>query len=231
MAKRPLEKMFNEIYDSYDRMNRILTFGLDRRWREKAAKLILQHQPKRMLDLCTGTGDLACILADMAEPEVSITALDFASRMLEIASSKAGTRKNLEIVEGDAASLNYDNDTFDAIGISFGFRNLTYRNPIKEAALAEVRRVLRPGGVFVIVESSQPRSAAIRFFRDRYVNVMVAGRAAKLSGNKPAYNYFAESVKRFYTPDEITELLTNSGFEYIRHRRLFFGAVAITEAT
>lgn len=228
---RPLEKIFNDITASYDRMNRLLTLGMDQRWRKKAVRILLESRPRRILDLCTGTGDFAFLIADAAMVGSTVTAIDYSRPMLDRAAEKAEVERRIQFLLGDAADLPFDDDSYDAIGISFAFRNLTYKNQNRNASLCEVRRVLRPGGIFVIVESSQPRFLPIRLLRDRYVDRMVARRAARISGHQPAYRYLADSVKRFYTPQEIEQLLNTHGFRSIKHHGLFFGAVAITTAT
>jgi demethylmenaquinone methyltransferase/2-methoxy-6-polyprenyl-1,4-benzoquinol methylase len=116
------------------------------------------------------------------------------------------------------------------VGISFAFRNLTYKNPKTKLYLAEILRVLKPGGKFVIVESSQPRSAIIRALFHLYLRAFVYPVGYLLSGNKGAYRYLAESAARFYGPHELGQLLVGAGFGAVRYRRLFFGAAAVRVA-
>ena len=230
---RPLEKMFNDVPPTYDTINRLLTLGLDRRWRSKAATLVLAHNPTTILDLCTGTGDFALTIARMRVPQTRITGVDFSRPMLDRAEQKRARMgvESIDFVEGDASELSFETGEFDAVGISFAFRNLTYRNSLMSQALAEVRRVLKPGGVFVGVESSQPSSRLVRALRDVYVEIMAAKLGAAISGNKPAYRYLAASIKNFHTPDEITQLLRASGFPRVDHHQLLLGAAAVFVAT
>lgn len=236
---RPLERLFNRITLSYDRMNKILTLGLDKGWRRKAARAAAEAtagavrpamppaNPAHLLDLCTGTGDLAYLLAEMLEDQATVIGLDYSPQMLERAEEKRkGNRENPKFVLGDAAALPYDADFFDAVTVSFAFRNLTYRNPRMGATLAEIRRVLRPGGKLVIVESSQPGSRLIRFFRDVYVELMVGKLVARLA-DRGAYRYLAESVKRYYNPSEMEGVLQSAGFQSVRYTPLFFGAAGL----
>jgi demethylmenaquinone methyltransferase/2-methoxy-6-polyprenyl-1,4-benzoquinol methylase len=150
--------------------------------------------------------------------------------MLEIAGAKAGDmvgKGKITFTRGEAASLPFPNDYFDTVGISFAFRNLTYRNPLAEFHLAEVLRVLTPGGRFVIVESSQPDSRLIRFFYHLYLRTYVYGIGSWLSGNKGAYKYLSESAARFFTPEEVKTLLKSAGFREVHYRPLLWGAAGV----
>ena len=229
MANRPLERIFTTVTPSYDRMNRLLSLGMDQKWRKKAAGLLLSERPERVLDLCTGTGDMAHLIASMAEHQLEITALDYSPPMLEQASAKTPThpRNSINFVLGDATALQFEDGIFDAVGISFAFRNLIFRNPRMEAALAEIRRVLIPGGKFVIVESSQPASTFVRAMRNLFVDVMVKRIVGRISGHSGPYLYLAESVKKFHRPSEIESLLQSAGFATVDYTPLFLGAAGI----
>jgi len=150
--------------------------------------------------------------------------------MLETARKKA-ERANSAVparfVEGDAGSMQFPDDHFDVVGIAFAFRNLTWHNPLKDAALAEVRRVLRPGGSFVIVETSQPNSRPLRLGYHMYLSTAVATVGGLLSGHRGAYRYLAESARRFYDAAEVSLLLEEAGFETRQVELLFGGAAAI----
>jgi len=226
---RPLEKMFNDVPQTYDLMNRLLTLGLDRRWRNRAATLLVEKRPTSILDLCTGTGDFALSVARLCGPDVRVVGLDFSRPMLERAEEKrdrAGLEW-IEFIEGDASALPFRTDEFDAVGISFAFRNLTYRNPLTAQALAEVRRVLKPEGVFVGVESWQPSAGLVRALRNVYVEVMASRLGGAVSGNKPAYRYLAASIRNFYSPEEIRQMLRASEFETVDTFPLLLGAAGV----
>ena len=233
MSNRPLESIFNKVPPTYDSMNRLLTLGLDRVWRAKAAKCIARFRPRAVLDLCTGTGDFAFELAKRTRGETLITAIDYSQPMLEYAERKRNSPNThrIDFVYGDASKLPFDTGVFDAVGISFALRNLTFHNPVANAALAEVRRVLKPGGVFVGVESSQPSSRVIRRIRDRYVDVMVGRLAVRLSGHAAAYRYLAYSMKNYFTPAKLESVLRSAGFESFYFSPLLLGAAGIFVAS
>jgi len=230
--------MFSAIPAEYDRINRFITLGMDRGWRIRAARECLKGRPTKFLDLCCGTGDLALTVAGMADYELEIRGLDYSQPMLDIAAGKAadaakksGTRtKNIAFSRGEVSKLPFSNDYFDCVGISFAFRNLTYQNPLRDRHIAEILRVLKPGGKCVIVESSQPGPRLIRSLYHCYMRQYVYRTGALLSGNKAAYRYLAESACRFYSPEELEKLLLGSGFTGFSSRLLFFGAAAVYTA-
>lgn len=230
-GNRPLERLFNGITISYDRMNRLLTLGMDQRWRRRAAGLVAEFDPDRVLDLCTGTGDLAFLLAKTLKEGTRITGLDYSPHMLEQAQKKRPSGRNYpDFVLGDAAALPFPADSFDTVTISFAFRNLTYHNPRMKSYLSEIRRVLKPDGIFVIIESAQPNIRIIRKMRDLYVEIMVGKIVSSLSGHRSAYRYLADSVKRYFSPEEIGILLRSAGFSSVEYAPLFFGAVGLYRA-
>ncbi len=227
---RPLHDMFTAVPPHYDLINHVITWGLDKRWRRQAARECLASQPGKALDLCCGTGDLAMDLARLADDSVEVSGVDFSQPMLDKARQKAKTvarGKKLSIVYGDVAHLPFPDGYFDCIGISFAFRNLTYKNPLTREYMVEVLRVLSAGGRCVIVESSQPRSRLIRKLFHLYLRWFVSRVGSLLSGNREAYHYLAESAARFYTSEELKRLLLTAGFCQVSFRPLFLGAVGI----
>ncbi len=228
--RRPLKKMFDAVPRRYDLINRLFTWRLDERWRKRAARACLAAGPTRVVDLACGTGDLALRLADLAEAGVEVIGVDFSEPMLEVARAKAqarGLADRVSFLWADAAELPFEDASVDAVGIAFGFRNLTWKNPHVDRHLAEVLRVLAPGGRFVIVESSQPRSAAFRSVVHWYQRAVVAKLGGALSGQKKAYRYLAESARRFYDAGQVDELLTKAGFASVEHKLLFRGVSAL----
>ncbi len=227
---RPLQRMFTEVPPRYNLINSVITWGLDRRWRKIAAKECLKDNPKSVLDLCCGTGGLAIALCRLGGSGVSVVGIDYSPPMLAIARQKAlssSEGNHISFVQGDAASLPFPDASFDGAGISFAFRNLTYKNPLAKQHLVEVRRVLTAGGRYVIVETSQPNSRLIRRLFQWYLRWFVYPAGAWLSGNRGAYRYLAESAADFYTSGEVKNMLLAAGFREVRYRPLFFGAAGI----
>ena len=206
--------MFDRIAPVYDAMNRIMTAGLDRRWRRLAVEAVVQPGD-RVLDACCGTGDLAVA----AEREGGVvTGLDFSPRMLERARRKSAT---VEWVEGDLLALPFDDVAFDAATVGFGVRNVADL----ELALAELRRVLRPGGRLAILEITQPRGPLKPFFSlwfDRIVPLL-----GKVLPGGRAYTYLPASVRRFPGAEDLTALLERHGFERVTFRLLGATIVAL----
>ena len=222
--------MFTDVPPRYDLVNTLITWNMDKRWRKLAARACLTSDTNRVLDLCCGTGDLAINIAEMAEKTVEISGLDFSQPMLEIAEQKASQtvgKKRVKFCQGNVAQLPFADNCFDSLGISFAFRNLTYKNPNAQKHISEIVRVLRPGGRCVIAESSQPGNGLIRMFYHFYMRHYVTTMGSLVSGNKSAYRYLGESASRYYSPWEMKELLTENGFREVNYRPLFFGASGI----
>ncbi len=232
-AAKPLHRTFTTVPRRYDLVNRVVTWGFDQRWRRVAARNCLAWQPKRVLDIGCGTGDLIISIAQRAQQDMELVGIDYSLPMLKIAVKKAKRlvpERKISFVYGDVSNLPFPDGYFDCVGISFAFRNLTYRNPLAQHHLAEVHRVLAPGGRYVIVETSQPKSKLVRKIFHLYLRGVVSRLGYFLSGNKGAYYYLAESAANFYTPKEVKQMLFGAGFRAVYYRPLFFGAAGIHEA-
>ena len=229
---KPLETIFAEIPKHYDVINHIMTLGLDVRWRNALARKCLENNPPKVLDLCCGTGDLAFTIARFAKPETEIYGLDFSKNMLEVAAIKAkkAHQERINFTYGDASAMPFENETFDSVGISFGFRNLTFSNPLAHKFLSEILRVIKKGGRFVIAETSQPSSSFVRFFYHLYLKVFVLPVGIIISGNKPAYKYLIESSRRYYNREQITDLLLKAGFSKVVFKPMMLGATSLVVA-
>jgi demethylmenaquinone methyltransferase/2-methoxy-6-polyprenyl-1,4-benzoquinol methylase len=222
--------MFTAVPPRYDLVNRVVTLGLDRRWRRRAALACLEEKPPRLLDLGCGTGDLAINIAALSLKNIEIVGLDYSPPMLARArrkASRAGVMGNIDFIHGEAVHLPFPDACFGAVGISFAFRNLTYKNPLGPLSLAEVRRVLIPGGRYVVVESSQPENRFVRALFHLYLRFFVKPVGTLISGNRAAYRYLTESAARFYSPIEVREMLLSAGFKDVTYRPLLFGAAGI----
>ncbi len=209
-----VRRMFDRIAPVYDLMNRVMTTGLDQRWRRLAVAAVVRPGD-RVLDACCGTGDLA-IAARKAGG--AVVGLDFSVRMLERARRKSGS---ITWVEGDLLSLPFEDGSFDAATVGFGVRNVSDL----EHALGELRRVLVPGGRLAILEITTPRGVLAPFYRlwlDRIVPLL--GRALK---GGAAYEYLPASVRRFPGPDDLVRLVGDAGFGDVRYRLLAGGIVAL----
>jgi demethylmenaquinone methyltransferase / 2-methoxy-6-polyprenyl-1,4-benzoquinol methylase len=231
--KKPLYGMFTDIPPRYDLINHLITLNMDRGWRKKAAQACLSGRPQKFLDLCCGTGDLGINVASRSDYAIEVTGLDYSQPMLNIATAKASRLKGEGFIyrQGDASNLPFPDLYFDCVGISFAFRNLTYKNILAEKHLSEILRVIRPGGHCVIAESSQPKNRFIRACNHFYMRQYVYHIGAWFSGNKAAYRYLAESTCNYYSPSEINKLLTDHGFREVSYKPLFFGAAGIYIAT
>ena len=206
--------MFDRIAPVYDLMNRVMTVGLDQRWRRLAVREVV-WPGDRVLDACCGTGDLA---VEAERRGGRVVGLDFSPRMLERARHKSGT---IEWVQGDALALPFADEEFDAATVGFGVRNLADL----EGGLRELARVLRPGGKAAVLEITRPRGILRPFFR-LWFDVLVPFAGRVLPGGK-AYTYLPASVRRFPGPEDLSALMRRAGFQDVHYRLLGGGAVAL----
>jgi demethylmenaquinone methyltransferase / 2-methoxy-6-polyprenyl-1,4-benzoquinol methylase len=209
-----VRRMFDRIAPVYDTMNRLMTAGLDRRWRRETARAVVQPGD-RVLDLCCGTGDLALAAAEAGG---NVTGLDFSDPMLERARAKA---PELEWISGDALALPFEDGSFDAVTIGFGLRNLADA----EKGLTEMRRVLSEGGRVGILEITRPRGMLAPFYRLWFDGVIPV--AGKVLPGGSAYSYLPASVRRFPDPHGLAKLMDEAGFDEIRWRLFAGGIVAL----
>lgn len=228
-----LNDFYSKIYKRYDFINKLFTFGLDKKWRRITEEECLKGNPKSILDLCCGTGDIALALSKAADNGVSIIGFDMNASMLQIADKKARTNNysSLSFQQGDAGDMPFKDESFDRVSIGFGFRNLTFENPNKEAHLTEMYRVLKPGGKLLILESSVPKNLIVRMFYMIHLYAILIPLGGLLSGDFKAYWYLAHSSARFFSSSEIDTMLKNSGFKKCTFRKFLFGAANLITAS
>jgi ubiquinone/menaquinone biosynthesis methyltransferase len=214
--------MFERISPTYDTLNRLMSAGIDRRWRAKTIAQLEGSASGPVLDLCAGTLDLTRMVAE-ARPGDRVVAVDFSSAMLE-----AGRRKvpRAETVVADAMQLPFADGEFAAVVCGFGMRNLAST----AAGAREVLRVLRPGGVFVTLELFRPTRTLTRAFHKAYAQIVLPTVGGWVSGDRRAYQYLAGSMAAFLTRQEYEGLLADVGFGRIRGRDLTLGVAAIVRA-
>jgi demethylmenaquinone methyltransferase/2-methoxy-6-polyprenyl-1,4-benzoquinol methylase len=219
-----VEAMFDNISKRYDLLNRIMTFGIDKRWRNKAVSMLRKKQPKHILDIATGTADFA-LAALKLHPE-KITGIDLSDRMLEVGREKveyAGAGKIIELVKGIAEALPFKDNSFDAITIGYGVRNFEDL----DKGISEIYRVLRPGGSLVILETSQPRSAWKKVMVNFYCGKIVPLFGRLIGRSDKAYRYLIESARYFPYGSEFLRILDSHNFKQSSCTPLFFGVSSI----
>lgn len=201
--------MFNDISDRYDLLNHLLSFGIDRRWRKVLVKKLAKTHPGEVLDVATGTGDLA--LAVALATQARITGTDIAEKMLEIAekkTSKRGLAARIRFVAADGESLPFDDQSFDAVTIAFGIRN--FEDPL--AGIQEFFRVLKPGGNVYILEFAMPRSPIVRWFYRGYFGKILPKIGSWISKHPQAYSYLPDSVEAFPHGESFLRMMLQAEF-------------------
>ena len=216
--------MFNKIAGKYDFLNHFLSAGIDIKWRKKTIDLLKAEKPKYILDIATGTGDLA-IEALNLNPD-KVIGVDIAENMLEIGRKKIQGKKlenHLELKQADACSLPFEESTFDAVTVAFGARNFEDLN----RGLREMNRVLKPGGKVVILEFSNPKRFPIKQLFSFYFNGILPAIGKLISSHDSAYTYLPESVKAFPDGERFTKNLEETGFRSIKTKELTLGIASI----
>ena len=222
--KQQVEEMFDSIAGKYDFMNRFFSAGIDRDWRKKTIRLLKKDNPKKILDMATGTADMAIMACRLLNP-VKITGIDLSAEMLEIGRKKVekeGFAAKIELLKGDGEAINFPDNTFDAVMAAFGVRN--FEN--LENGLKEMYRVLKPGGNFVILEFSKPTSG-IKSLYNLYMGIVAPEVARWFRQNKEAYQYLNRSSNAFPDRQDFVNILNRVGFSETEYNPLSFGICCI----
>ncbi len=222
-------KVFSEVAHHYELVNHVLTFGLDIPWRKRAAQVAAVGNGTLWLEVCSGTGDMATNLMKHASPETKIVVSDFSFSMLSKAREKEEL-KDVTISLADSLQLPFPDDTFDLVIISFATRNITPTRDRLITFLGEFRRILKPGGRFINLETSQPSLTPLRIGFRFYTKQIIKLVGRLISGSKTGYAYLAHTVPRFFNAEELANILYDAGFSKVNYVTMTLGTVAIHRA-
>jgi demethylmenaquinone methyltransferase / 2-methoxy-6-polyprenyl-1,4-benzoquinol methylase len=226
--KEQITNMFDSISGNYDGLNRVISFGIDIKWRKKVLGLVAAKKPKTVLDIATGTGDLAILMSETSAER--IVGLDLSPGMLEIGKSKIKNRNldsKIEMIVGDSEKLPFEDNSFDAITVAFGIRNFE----TLEKGLSEILRVLKPNGIFVVLETSNPTKFPYKqgyFFHTKYILPIIGKLFSK---DNVAYDYLSESASVFPFGEALNNIFRKIGFIDVKDMPQTFGVATIYTAT
>lgn len=223
--KEQVAAMFNSIAPTYDKVNRLLSVGIDIGWRKKAINELKVLNPQLLLDVATGTADMALLIHKELKCN-EIVGVDISNEMLAVGRNKikaAGLDDNIKIFTGDSEHLQFKNDTFEAVTVTFGVRNFENLNK----GLTEIYRVLQPGGKLVVLEFSKPKLIGFKQLYSFYMNVVAPKVGSLFANNKAAYAYLNKSVKAFPEGKEFINILNEIGFTQTYLKRLSLGICTI----
>ena len=226
--KEQVTQMFDTISENYDGLNRVISFGIDVKWRKKVLQLVAQKNPKTILDIATGTGDLAILLSKTNAQK--IIGLDLSAGMLEIGKKKVeekNLQNKIEMVLGDSENIPFADNYFDAITVSFGIRNFE----TLEKGLSEILRVLKPNGIFIILETSVPTRFPYKQGYGFYTKYILPLIGKLFSKDNVAYGYLSESANNFPFGEKLNNILQKIGFIEVKHSPQTFGVATIYSAS
>ena len=226
--KQQITNMFDNISGEYDNLNRVISFGIDVKWRNNVVQIVKNQKPNNILDIATGTGDLAINLVKTGADK--IVGLDISKGMLDIGRKKIKSKKLSEIIQmviGDSENLPFGDNSFDAITVAFGVRN--FEN--LEKGLLEIFRVLKPNGILVILETSVPKKIPFKQFYFTYTKLLLPLIGILFSKDKKAYGYLSSSAAKFPCGEAFNNILRKIGFININDVPQTFGVATIYEAT
>lgn len=223
--KEQVEAMFDHIAPRYDLLNRVLSMGIDKGWRRRAIRVLAETNPKLVLDVATGTGDLAIEIVQRTKAE-KVVGLDLSREMLQVGKEKIGKRGlhgRIEMVHGDSEHITYPDNTFDAISVAFGVRNFEHL----EEGLSEMHRVLKPGGKLVVLEFSQPYGFPFRQIFQLYFKYILPQIGRIASSDPAAYGYLYRSVQAFPEGNAFVDILQANGFKNSQCTPLTLGVCSL----
>jgi demethylmenaquinone methyltransferase / 2-methoxy-6-polyprenyl-1,4-benzoquinol methylase len=223
--KEQVAGMFDDIAYRYDFLNRFLSVGIDIHWRKKAIRQLKDIDPKRILDVATGTADVAILTARILQPE-KIIGIDISDGMLGFGRKKIeklGLQNLIELLNGDCETIKFEDNSFDAVTVAFGVRNFQHL----EKGLSEIKRVLRPGGKLVVLEFSKPKTAPVKQLYHVYMGIVAPKLGKIFSKNRNAYKYLDESIKKFPEGKNFTTILDTLGYINTFCKPLSFGICSI----
>lgn len=226
--KEQVAQMFDAISGNYDGLNRVISFGIDIQWRKKVLQLVSYKNPKTVLDIATGTGDLAILMTKTSAER--IVGLDISAGMLDVGRKKIEARNlsdKIEMILADSENIPFENDTFDAITVAFGVRNFE----TLEKGLAEILRVLKPNGIFVILETSVPEKTPYKQGYTFYSRNILPLIGKLFSKDDSAYQYLSESASVFPYGEALNNILRKTGFIDVVSMPQTFGVATIYSAT
>ncbi len=217
------ELLFNSIAPTYDRLNHLLSLGIDHTWRRRSLRWIVDRsRPQQILDIACGTGDYSIAIARRAHPATQVLGIDLTEGMLQVMRHKVdeqGLADRISCEQGNSEQMRFATDSFDRATIAFGIRNFEHR----EQALREILRVLRPGGRLVILELSLPTNPLIRWCYNFYFTQVLPRIGGWVSGDKAAYRYLPASVASFPGRDEWMSIMRSCGYRQVRHKAFTLG--------
>ena len=223
--KEQVASMFNDIAKRYDFLNHLLSAGIDKSWRKKAIKQLKDIQPKTILDVATGTADVALMSYKILKPD-KIIGIDISDGMLALGREKIA-KQNLsgviELYNGDSEQINYPDNYFDAVTVAFGVRN--FQN--LEKGLREMLRVLKPGGKLVVLEFSRPCTTGFKSFYNFYMKIVAPKAGSMFAKNKEAYKYLSDSVQAFPEREQFTEIMKQAGYKNVYFKPLSLGICCV----
>jgi len=225
-----IQAIFSEVHGRYELVNHLLTFGLDTAWRKIAARTASRASGGGFwVDVCTGTGELAVCLGRLAPEGTRIAAVDFSVEMMAEAMKKREAGR-IGFLAARAGKLPFRDGSVDLVTMAFATRNINISREVLSGTFAEYNRILRPGGCFVNLETSQPSSLLMRKCYHVYVKLIVSTLGSLISGTRAGYSYLARSIPLFYDPTALAGIIREAGFHEVRYGRLCFGAVAVHQA-